>query len=310
MTTLQPVTVPASSANLGCAFDCAALALNLTMVVEATRLEEPGLEVFYRGPQGAFVPADDTNLVVRGISRLAAWAAIPVPGLRLQIESEIPVGVGLGSSAAAIVAGLLIGAQLAPGRPDDATLIGLAAELEGHPDNVGAAYLGGLVVTASTGGQGPVLSRKAEVPVELDFIAVVPEAAMPTSQSRAVLPDSFSRQDAVHNQQRTALLVASAFSGEFSFEPEFFADRWHQPQRAALIPGLAECLGLRHPDLLGVVLSGAGSAVLAVARRAAPEIGEQLVERFRSRGVGARAILLKADNAGAKGRLALRDPVW
>ncbi|HVB14567.1 MAG TPA: homoserine kinase [Candidatus Dormibacteraeota bacterium] len=298
------VTVPASSANLGCAFDCAALALNLYLVVAGTPLPGPGLQLRCEGEGADTVPEDASNLVVQGINRLHAWAEAPAPGLRLQLRSQIPVGVGLGSSAAAIVAGLLIGAELSQRRPDDATLMGLAAELDGHPDNVSAAYLGGLVVSAAGGNASQVLCRRATVPEGLHFIVVVPDWPLPTSESRTVLPDAYSRVEAVHNLQRAALMVASAFSGEFDFEPEFFADRWHQAQRAEMVPGIAECLSLQHPELLGVCLSGAGSSVLAVTKgAAAKEISDQLLERFHRHRVAARALHLTADNLGAKGRL-------
>jgi homoserine kinase len=300
---MPEVVVPATSANLGCAFDCAALAINLLLTVEASPSPSPGFDVICAGEGMAELPCDASNLVAQGITRLAAWSGSPTPGLRLRLRSEIPVGVGLGSSAAAIVAGLLIGAQMAPTRPDDATLIGLAAELDGHPDNVAAAYLGGLVVSAGSSATGGVLTRKAKVPPELELVVVIPDRPMPTSKSRSVLPETYSRADAVHNMQRAALLVASAFSGEFDFEPEFFADRWHQTQRAELMPGLGECLELKHPGLLGVFLSGAGSAVLAVTTRAASEIADELVARFRAHSIGARALRLTADNEGAKGRL-------
>ncbi len=299
---MRPVSVPATTANLGGAFDCAALALGLHLVVEPELRAGGGFELVQEGPELTDLPADGSNLVQRSIARMAAWAGTAVPGLRLTMRNEIPVGAGLGSSAAAIVAGLLIGAQLAPLCPDDSTLLGLALELEGHPDNVAAAYLGGLVVTAPTSPGGEVLSRKATVPDDLAFIAAVPRLSMPTAQARALLAPSFSREDAVYNLQRTALLVASAFSGEFDFVPQLFADRWHQDRRSAALPGLRRCLQLRHPDLLGIFLSGAGPSVLAVARRSTAEISELMLDCFRAVGVEARALVLRADNRGAKGR--------
>jgi len=294
------VAVPATTANLGCAFDCAALALDLHLLAQASLRADPGFEVLCVGEGAQSLPRDSSNLVARGISRVAQWAGAPVPGLSIRIRSQIPVGVGLGSSAAAIVAGLLIGIQIFESRADDEILIGLAAELEGHPDNVAAAYLGGLVVAASSAGSGRVMVRKARVPAELRFVAVVPDMPVSTEKARALLPDTYTRADAVHNLQRAALLVASAFSGEFDFVPEFFADRWHQAQRAVAVPGLGECLALEHPDLLGVFLSGAGSAVLAITRGDVPEIASLLQSCFRRQGLSSRALSLSADNDGAR----------
>jgi homoserine kinase len=294
------VTVPATTANLGCAFDSAALALDLHILAEANLRTESGCEILCEGEGARSLPRDSSNLVVRGIGRLAQWSGAPVPGLSIRVRSQIPVGVGLGSSAAAIVAGLLIGIQIFETRPDDDVLIGLAAELEGHPDNVAAAYLGGLVVAASSAGSGRVMVRKARVPAELRFVAVVPDMPLSTDRARALLPDSYTRAEAVHNLQRAALLVASAFSGDFDFVPEFFADRWHQAQRAVAVPGLGECLALEHPDLLGVFLSGAGSAVLAITRGEKPEIANLLQSCFRRHGLSSRALSLRADNEGAQ----------
>ncbi|MGB6770937.1 MAG: homoserine kinase [Candidatus Dormiibacterota bacterium] len=297
---MKTVAVPATTANLGCAFDCAALALDLHLFAEASRRADPGCEVLCEGEGAQSLPRDSSNLVARGISRLALWSGSPVPGLRIRIRSQIPVGVGLGSSAAAIVAGLLIGIQIFETRPDDESLIGLAAEIEGHPDNVAAAYLGGLVVVASSAGSGRVMVRKARVPAELRFVAVVPDMPLSTAEARALLPDTYTRADAVHNLQRAALLAASAFSGDFDFVPEFFADRWHQAQRAVAVPGLGECLALEHPDLLGVFLSGAGSAVIAITRGGVPEIANLLQSCFMRSGLSSRALTLSADNEGAR----------
>jgi homoserine kinase len=294
------VSVPATSANLGCAFDCAAVALNRYLRASLSPDPAPGLTLDYRGPHPERVPRDETNLVLRGIHKLAGWAGKPLPGGRVRVNSEIPVGAGLGSSAAAVVAGILLGAGLCRAKPDPATVLRLAVELEGHPDNVAAACSGGLVFAATTDDPLEILTWKTRVPATLRFVAVIPAFALPTAQARAVLPAQYSRRDAVHNLQRAALLAAACFSNRYDLSPELFRDRLHQPYRSSLVPGLDECLALRRPGLLGVFLSGAGPAVLALVRGNTHEVAQALVEAFQGRGVAAQSMVLRADNRGAR----------
>jgi homoserine kinase len=129
----------------------------------------------------------------------------------------------------------------------------------------------------------------------------VPDYALPTEQARRVLPAQYSRDDAVHNLQRAAALAAQLFSGRLEFHRSFFDDRWHQPYRAPLIPGLSEALDFEHPDLMGVCLSGAGPSVLAFVRGSTQELGKELRQIFTAKGVAARTYVLAADNLGAKG---------
>ncbi len=300
------VTVPATTANLGCAFDCAAIALTRYLRVTATAAPaEAGFTASYRGPGAELIPLDGRNLIIQAIRQYAARAKRDLPGVRLEIDNEIPLGVGLGSSAAAIVAGIVLGAQLCQAQLDASGILQLALEIESHPDNLAAAVHGGMVVSAVACGPDPgprdVLIFKAEVSQSLDFVCVVPEVALPTEQARAVLPLHYSRGDVVANLQRTALLAAAFFSGK-NLSPELFRDRLHQPYRARLVPGIAPCLEYRHPGLAGVFLSGAGSAVMAIARHSAREIAAALTGEFERAGTGATALLLKADNRGMQVR--------
>ncbi len=291
--------VPATSANVGCAFDCAAIALNLHLKAEFAASDAPGFQISYTGQNADRVPLDDSNLVLQSFLRTLKHYGRNASGGHIAIESEIPVGVGLGSSAAAIVAGILLGTQHCEVEIDPRIVLRLAVEMEGHPDNVTAAYHGGFVVAASVGDPAEVLAAKAPVPGELDFIVVTPNVPIPTSEARAILPKMYSRADIVSNLQRALLLAAQCFSGKFDLTQELFRDRLHQPYRSRLIPGLGACLDVQHPGLVGVFVSGAGSSVLAIARQGAEEIAELLADTFRREGVESEKRLLKADNRGA-----------
>ena len=253
----------------------------------------------YRGPNSDQIPLGASNLILRAMHSVAAARDMAPPAVRIEVHNRIPLGVGLGSSAAAIVAGILLGSELCGAKLAREEALRLAVEIEGHPDNVAAALHGGFVVAAAPQGAANVLFSKAEVSAALDFVAVIPDVPLPTEKARAVLPAQYSRADVVANLQRTALLTARFFSGS-ELAPELFRDALHQPYRAPLIPGIAECLAFQHPGLAGVFLSGAGSAVMAIARHSAAEIGEALVAEFVRKGTHARALSLKADNRGAR----------
>ena len=308
------VVVPASSANLGCAFDCAGIALNLYLRAEVSLIEALGIAVAYRGADVGQIPQDETNLVVQAMRRAADAAGKPLPaGLHLVLENQIPLGVGLGSSAAVIVAGIALGTELCGAPLDAQALLQQSLQIESHPDNLAAAIHGGFVVASipdsSPGSSIKALVARVPVSQELDFIAVIPDVPLPTAKARAALPLNYSREDVVANLQRTALLTAGFFSGQ-RITPEVFRDRLHQPYRAPLVPGIAACLDYRHAGIAGVFLSGAGSAVMAMVDlrdadsrerdRILATIADDLVAEFRSNGTAARALLLKAENAGTR----------
>jgi len=293
-------SAPASSANLGCAFDCAALALNLRLRARASLRDEPGFSVTYVGPNLERVPCDASNLVVEGIVRFAAARGANISGAEVEIDSEIPVGVGLGSSAAAIVCGLFLGAALVRVPPDREEILALAAKMEGHPDNAAAACHGGLVFAAQDSDTGRVLYARTTLPPDLRLVAVIPSTATFTHAARAVLPREYSRADVVHNMQRASLLAAICFSGASGLEQELFRDRMHQPYRVPKVPGLADCLNVKHPDLVGVCMSGSGSAALAFVRRNEIEIGLMLAKPFADRGAAPKVIVLLPESVGAR----------
>lgn len=292
------VRVPATSANLGCAFDCAALALSVYLDIHITPRADHEVTVQYRGATPERVPTDDSNLIARTICQtLASWNKRK--GFDLEIENQIPIGVGLGSSAAAIVGAITACHWLADTTLFDEQLISLATKIEGHPDNVAAAWHGGFTISLQEGGR--VFAYTCPVPDNIKLVLVIPDYAMPTGKAREVLPREYSRTDSVHNLQRAVALAAQMFSGKADFQRAFFDDRWHQPQRAPLIPGLAEVLQLRHAELAGVCLSGAGPSVLALVRGAAEEIGETIRSTLAQHNVQSQPHILAADNLGAKG---------
>ena len=292
------VRVPATSANLGCAFDCAALALGLYLDIHVTPRHDRSVTVQYRGVTPERIHRDESNLIVRTIRQtLDSWRK--PKGFDLEIDNQIPVACGLGSSAAAIVGSIAACHWLADTTLFDEQLLSLATKIEGHPDNVAAAWHGGFTISLQSGER--VLAYTCPVPDAIQLVLVIPDYAMPTEKAREVLPKQYSRDDSVHNLQRAVALAAQFFSGKADFHRSFFDDRWHQPHRAPLIPGLCEVLELRHPGLLGVCLSGAGPTVLALVRGAAGEIGEAIRSKLAEHGVQSQPHVLAADNLGAKG---------
>ena len=240
------VRVPASSANLGPGYDVLAAALSLTLELE---VEEAGEFFVHSDVPG--VPADRTNLCVRAFERLHS-----ADGLAFHVRSEIPAAAGLGSSAAAIVAGLAAADHL---YELDAPLFELAAELEGHPDNVAAALYGGFVICAGNG-EAPVRFDPAP---GLEGVIAIPPHEVPTAEARAALPDAVPLAEAVHNVGHASLLLLGLAKDDFSLIARGLADRLHQPRRQHLYPRSMELVE-RATDLgaVGATISGAGPTVL------------------------------------------------
>ncbi|HZR03707.1 MAG TPA: homoserine kinase [Burkholderiales bacterium] len=276
------ITAPASVANLGPGFDVLAVAVQLYLRLRVRVVEgENQLRFNFQGQQLV-----GENYIERAFRFLARQRTSAFPSLDVDVDCEIPMRSGLGSSAAATVAGLrLYEAILGPMQPRD--LLNAAVALEGHPDNVSAALMGGLTASCQLP-DGSTSAVALHWPGALKLIVATPEFDLSTTAARRVLAERVSRQDAVYNLQRLAHLVHALQSEDFSLLHEALGDRLHQPQRQKLVPGLEQALMLDHPDLLGICLSGAGPSIVAFATRSFDEIENLLAKIYARLGLAFR----------------------
>ena len=251
--------VPASSANLGPGFDALGLALGIYLRCRFRRSDDLAIRV--QGRDSILITTGEANLIWQTALRVARDCGEKLPPVELEIDNDIPLGKGLGSSAAALTAGVIIADKLLGLHWKPLRILNEAAEIEGHPDNVAACVLGSIVASAIDSG-GAARAVRLEMPERFQVAVVVPDFMLPTAEARAVLPSQYSKAEAVFNVQRAALLMAALAVGNAAAFPAALEDRMHQPQRAALVPGLDEILRLRAPGLLGCTLSGAGPSVL------------------------------------------------
>lgn len=253
------VRTPASSANLGPGFDCLGLSLPLLTTLRVTPQDRT--EVVPLGEALAGTPADMSNDVYQAMERAARHTGRSLPPARVEIETEVPLARGLGSSAAALVAGLVAGNELLGGLLDRTELLNLAAREEGHPDNVAPALLGGIVV--ATLDERGVHHVRLDPPAHLGVTVLIPDFELSTSKARAALPDTYARADTVHALSHAALLAAALGAGRLDLLRHAMRDTLHQPWRAPLVPGLSEILaGAHEHGALGAALSGAGPTAL------------------------------------------------
>jgi homoserine kinase len=258
----REIAVPASIGNLGPGFDTFGLAVSLYLRVRVTAAIDDG--------KGRLVCHFLEN-APRGSNRIErAFHAPPnrrrkFRSLEVEVRSEIPQGAGLGSSAAATVAGLRL-RELVDGRRSLDELAAAAYGLEGHPDNAAAALFGGLTSSCASP-SGVVTVARWRWPASWRILVATPDVPLATSASRRVLPDRLPQRDTVFNFQRIALLLAAVERRDARMFGEALEDRCHQPYRQSLVPLLHPALELQHPDLLGVCLSGAGPSVAVFARR-------------------------------------------
>lgn len=310
------IRVPASVANLGPGFDSLALAVRLYNELEVQPLDA-GLQLRIQGEGQATLPTDERNLIVRAARLLAERRGRSLPGLRLVCRNHIPLAAGLGSSAAASVAGLLAAEALlrdeaspegltsdsptssaAPAAgPPRAELLALANQLEGHADNAAAALFGGLVIVGSDDDR-PIYHRVE--PAIRELLVVIPQLELSTQEMRKALPSQVALGEAAFNLGRAALTIEALRAGDYALLAEAMIDRLHQPYRQQHIPGFAEVVAAaRQAGAAAVALAGAGPGLVAFAEQDLLQVGRAMVEAFDRRGVPARELLLQVDLQGA-----------
>jgi homoserine kinase len=302
------VEAPATIANLGAGYDCLGLAIDLSLrvTVEARALEGgPDVDLTVEGDCVGRLPEDRSNRFVvaleAGLAELGV-GGIDRVGWTIHMSNPIPLERGLGSSAAATVAGLVAAGALTGRELSTEALLQIATRIEGHPDNVAPALLGGLV--ASVAQEDRVEAIRLEPPRNLLIVAWIPERKLPTSEMRRVLPDSVPRADAISNLARVAVGVAGLASGRIDVLRLLTDDRLHEPYRAAVYPELpALVAAARNAGALGACLAGAGSTVVAFIDGSDESAADRVGAAFRSAaarlGQPGRLAALAARSAGA-----------
>lgn len=303
------VEVPASAANLGAGFDVLGLALELRNTYDF-RFVASEASIDITGEGATTLPRDERHLGYRACRHTLQRLGYDMPGLQLRQINRVPFAGGLGNSATAVVAGVLAANALAGGPLSTREVLVEATAIEGHPDNVAPALLGGLVICVRRD-DGEVQNLCLEVPEGLTVVVAVPDFTVDTSAARQVLPRHVPLDDAVYNVGRASLLVGAICSGQFEYLAEAMHDRLHQPYRQHLIPGFSEvCAAAAQAGALGVALSGAGPTVVALAVEgegmAKPgAIGQAMTEAFLGAGVHARHLVLAPSTTGATVEMAL-----
>jgi len=303
----RPITVlvPATTANLGPGFDCLGMALDLWNQVQVTPGERPSVSIHGQG--AGELPEDEGNLVYRSMEHLYQSRGAVAPSFTVRCLNEIPLKRGLGSSAAAIVGGLLAadllmrrteGGGEAEGSLSLEELLDLAVYLEGHPDNVAAALYGGMRLVAQEG--QVLLCSPVPVPEDIHAVLFIPETRIATEDARAVLPDSISWADAVYNTGRVALLVNAMATGRLEDVAYGTQDRVHQPYRQRLFPAMKVIFsGALKGGALGVFLSGSGSTVMALTRGREMTVAYEMAEAARQASVAGDVKITRPSLVGA-----------
>ena len=290
------IAVPASIANLGPGFDILALAVQLQNEVRCAARDD-GVITIDPG-EGAAPELRDPgrNLITRAYVHACRAIGVERPGADFECVNRIPFARGLGSSAASALAGVLAAATLHAAPWDEQAVLDSVGELEGHRDNAAAALLGGLAICAPG---APAV--QLHVPDELRAVLFIPDTKLSTREARRVVPHELSRSDAIYNASRCALLVRALALGDYASLGEAMDDRWHQPQRTALLPALPRLIrAAREAGAAGAALAGAGPSVVALSTTDHDAVGAALQAAASADGMRGRILVLAPRNYGTR----------
>jgi len=289
------IKVPATSANLGPGFDALGLALDLWNETVVTPAKDFAVTV--KGEGAERLASGKNNLIIRAAQR-AERASKALPPFHAECVNQIPLSSGMGSSSAAILTGLLAGNALLESPYSKEEILNLAAEMEGHPDNVAPALMGGLIV--STVDDNKVIARQIPIGMDVRVTIALPDFYLPTKQARAALPKKVSIKNAVHNISRAVLVTEAFRTGDLNLLGEAMTDKLHQPYRLKLIPGALSAMdAAKEAGAAAVALSGAGPSVIAFSKMESA-IGESMRRAFEAAGVKARIFHLGVSGRGAE----------
>ncbi|EKQ68433.1 homoserine kinase [Leptolyngbyaceae cyanobacterium JSC-12] len=296
------VSVPATTANIGPGFDCLGAALSLYNQFTFSRLEtEPGtVQIIATGEEANRVQTDASNLAYQAFAQFYHYIGQSIPAVKIEINLGVPLARGLGSSATAIVGGLVGANALTSFSVSQAEMMQLAIAMEGHPDNVVPALLGGCQLAATNPQEGWEICElswhQAVVP-----IVAIPDFELSTAEARRVLPNSYSRTDAIFNTAHLGLLIRGLETGNTAWLQAALYDRIHQPYRQALIPGYeAIHQAAINAGAYGLVISGAGSTVLALVEQSKAEpVRTAIASTWQEQGIQTVVQVVQLDRAGA-----------
>ena len=297
------VRVPASTSNLGSGFDTVSAALSLYLTVQVEPKDGKQIE-WVKGANSGSSFSEKDNLISQSLHEAFALLGVQPPGLRISMDNPVPLKRGLGSSAAAIIAGIKIAEAISGSDLNTEQIFQVAYPLEGHPDNLAASLLGGWVLSWVSDDR--MQAEKLLSALSCRFVLAIPQTTVSTQEARAILPQKYSLQDAIHNVQRCALLIHALNSGRKHLLREATSDRLHQPFRAQLVPGMKQLLDLENLDselaasLLGISISGSGSAAIALVDDHEEEIGRWMLETFSAQDTEASSRVFELDTAGAQ----------